>query len=65
MTLALLWEECTAVPALGYQYSWFCERYLTWSNKLGLVMRQKHRARRKYVYRLCRPDRRHGGPPDG
>ena len=26
VTLALLWEEYKAVQALGYQYSWFCER---------------------------------------
>ncbi|CAO0823204.1 hypothetical protein DFAR_3530008 [Desulfarculales bacterium] len=42
MTLALLWEEYNAVHALGYQYSWFCERHREWSGKLGLVMRQEH-----------------------
>ncbi|CAO0822712.1 hypothetical protein DFAR_3250009 [Desulfarculales bacterium] len=44
MTLALLWEEYKAVPTLGYQYSWFCERYREWSDKLELVLRQEHRA---------------------
>ena len=40
MTLVLLWEEYKAVHALGYQYSWSCERYREWSGKLGLVMRR-------------------------
>ncbi|CAO0821776.1 hypothetical protein DFAR_2630002 [Desulfarculales bacterium] len=47
MTLALLWEEYKAVHALGYQYSWFCERYREWSDTLGLVMRQEHRTGEK------------------
>ncbi|CAO0822664.1 hypothetical protein DFAR_3210003 [Desulfarculales bacterium] len=32
---------------VGYQYSWFCERYRKWSGKLGLVMRQEHRVGEK------------------
>lgn len=47
VTLALLWEEYKAVNPLGYQYSWFCERYREWSGKLGLVMRQEHRSGEK------------------
>jgi transposase len=47
VTLALLWEEYKAVHVLGYQYSWFCEQYREWSGKLGLVMRQDHRAGEK------------------
>ena len=47
VTLALLWEEYKAVQALGYQYSWFCDHYREWSGKLGLVMRQDHRAGEK------------------
>ncbi|CAO0821224.1 hypothetical protein DFAR_2210032 [Desulfarculales bacterium] len=47
MILTLLWEECKAVHALGYQYRWFYERYRGWSGKLGPVMRQKHRAGEK------------------
>lgn len=47
VTLALLWEEYKATHALGYQYSWFCDRYREWSGKLGLVMRQDHRAGEK------------------
>ena len=43
----MLWEGYKAVYALGYQYSWFCERYREWSGKLGLVMRQEHRAGEK------------------
>ncbi|CAO0824805.1 hypothetical protein DFAR_930006 [Desulfarculales bacterium] len=39
MTLTLLWEECKAGYALGYQSNWFCERYREWSGKLELVMR--------------------------
>ncbi|CAO0822867.1 hypothetical protein DFAR_3340027 [Desulfarculales bacterium] len=29
------------------QYSWLCEHYREWSGKLGLVMRQEHRAGEK------------------
>ncbi|CAO0822602.1 hypothetical protein DFAR_3180030 [Desulfarculales bacterium] len=47
MTLALLWEEYKAVHVLGYQYSWLFERYREWPGKLGLVMRQEHRAGEK------------------
>ncbi|CAO0820897.1 hypothetical protein DFAR_10020 [Desulfarculales bacterium] len=56
ITLELLWEEYKAVHALGYQYSWLYERYREWSDKLGLVMRQEHRAGEKtfidYVSRI-------------
>ncbi|CAO0822700.1 hypothetical protein DFAR_3240013 [Desulfarculales bacterium] len=47
MILALLWEKYKAVHALGYQYSWFCERYQEWSSELRLVMRQGHQAGEK------------------
>ncbi|CAO0822935.1 hypothetical protein DFAR_3390003 [Desulfarculales bacterium] len=32
---------------MGYQYSWFCERYREWLGKLRLVMRQEHRTGEK------------------
>ncbi|CAO0824060.1 hypothetical protein DFAR_4040019 [Desulfarculales bacterium] len=32
---------------MGYQYSWLCELYREWSGKLGLIIRQEHRAGEK------------------
>jgi transposase len=47
VTLFLLWEEYRQANPEGYQYSWFCEQYRRWSEKLDLVMRQEHRAGEK------------------
>ncbi|CAO0819723.1 hypothetical protein DFAR_1100017 [Desulfarculales bacterium] len=32
---------------MGYQYSWFCERYQKWSGTLGLAFRQEQRSGEK------------------
>ncbi|CAO0823772.1 hypothetical protein DFAR_3890005 [Desulfarculales bacterium] len=32
---------------MGYQYSWFCERYREWSGRLRLVMCQEYRVGEK------------------
>ena len=43
VTLMLVWEEyCEAHPE-GYGYSWFCEGYAKFRDKLHPVMRQVHR----------------------
>lgn len=47
VTLALLWQEYKATHPDGIQYSQFCERYRAWEGKLGVVMRQSHRAGEK------------------
>ena len=47
VTLFLLWQEYREQCPLGYQYSWFCDRYRQWLGKLDLVMRQDHRAGEK------------------
>ena len=47
VTLFLLWQEYKAVYPDGYQYSWFCEQYRTWSSKLDVSMRQTHKAGEK------------------
>jgi len=47
VTLFLLWEEYRQANPEGYQYSWFCEQYRRWTEKLDLVMRQEHRAGEK------------------
>jgi transposase len=47
VTLCLLWEEYYEAHPGGYQYSWFCEHYQTWTEKLDLVMRQDYRAGEK------------------
>jgi len=44
MTLMLLWTEHKQAHPDGYQYSWFCERYRSWTAKLDPVMRQEHKA---------------------
>lgn len=44
VTLVLLWQEYKAATPDGLQYSQFCEAYRTWSTRLDLVMRQRHRA---------------------
>ena len=47
VTLFLLWQEYRESHPQGYQYSWFCEHYRRWRNKLDVVMRQEHRAGEK------------------
>lgn len=47
VTLFLLWEEYKAVHPEGYQYSWFCQAYRAWAQKLDVVLRQEHRAGEK------------------
>ena len=47
VTLFLLWQEYKATTPEGFQYSWFCQAYRTWTSKLNLVMRQSHRAGEK------------------
>ena len=44
VTLFLLWQEYRERHPQGYQYSWFCECYRAWQDKLDVVMRQDHRA---------------------
>ncbi|CAO0822504.1 hypothetical protein DFAR_3100009 [Desulfarculales bacterium] len=34
-------------PVLAPPHQWFCERYREWSNTLGLIIRQWHRAGQK------------------
>lgn len=47
VTLGLLWEEYKEDHPNGYQYSWFCKNYRTWTGHLDVVMRQDHRAGEK------------------
>jgi transposase len=48
VTLQLLWEEYKAAhPHNGFQYSWFCNHYRAWTERVDLVMRQDHRAGEK------------------
>jgi transposase len=44
VTLSLLWEEHKNENPAGYQYTQFCEIYRNWLKKVGLVMRQEHKA---------------------
>lgn len=47
VTLQLLWIEYKQRDPEGYQYSQFCHRYRRWAARLGVVMRQEHRAGEK------------------
>jgi len=47
VTLFLLWQEHKSGHPDGFNYSWFCEQYRTWSGKLDAVMRQDHLAGEK------------------
>lgn len=47
VTLCLLWQEYKETCPDGYEYSWFCRNYRTWSGRLDLVMRQHHNAGEK------------------
>jgi len=46
-TLQLLWEEYRQANPDGLQYSWFCELYRQWRNKLDVVLRQEYIAGEK------------------
>lgn len=47
VTKLLLWQEYREEQPDGLGYSQFCERYTDWSRRLGVVMRQTHRAGEK------------------
>ena len=47
VTRQLLWEEYKAIQPDGYQLSQFYERYNRWKKKLGVSMRQSHKAGEK------------------
>lgn len=47
VTLQLLWQEYKEAHPEGYQYTQFCEYYRQGRRKLGLVLRQEHRAGEK------------------
>jgi transposase len=47
VTKLLLWHEYKATHPEGYQYSQFCLRYDAWERRLGVTMRQTHRAGEK------------------
>jgi transposase len=54
VTLQLLWEEYAARnPETAYQYSWFCELYGEWKQRLRVTMRQTHRAGEKVFVDYC------------
>lgn len=47
VTLQLLWEEYKEVHPAGYQSTQFYERYSRWRRKLGVTLRQTHKAGEK------------------
>ncbi|MBU6445731.1 MAG: IS21 family transposase [Alphaproteobacteria bacterium] len=47
VTLMLLWEEYCDSTANAFSYSWFCERYKEWADKLKPTLRQVHVAGEK------------------
>ena len=47
VTLELLWIEYKRTHPDGYQYSWFCERYHRWRQRVDPVLRQTYRAGEK------------------
>lgn len=47
VTLRLVWQEYLASRPGGYGYSWFCERYRAWEQRIDVVMRQSHKAGEK------------------
>jgi transposase len=47
VALFLLWEEYKAAHPEGFQYSWFCQHFRAFANKVDVVMRQSHRAGEK------------------
>lgn len=44
VTLALLWEEYRAAAPEGFGYSWFCDLYRAWAERLKPTLRQVHTA---------------------
>lgn len=49
VTLELLWIEYKREHPEGYQYSWFCERYRQWQQRVDPVLRQVYRAGEKLL----------------
>ena len=47
LTLRLLGEEYRQAHPDGYGYSHFCDQYQKWRRKLGVVLRQEHKASEK------------------
>ena len=47
LTLQLVWEEYRQSHPQGYRYSWFCECYQQWRQRLDVVLRQEHKAGEK------------------
>jgi transposase len=47
VTLQLLWFEYKQENPDGYQFSYFCELYQKWANKLDIALRQRHNAGEK------------------
>ena len=47
LTLQLVWEEYRQAHPEGYRYSWFCERYQQWRQRLDVVLRQNHKTGEK------------------
>ena len=47
LTLELLWQEYKQAYPDGYQYSWYCDLYRRWAQKLDLVLRREQRAGEK------------------
>lgn len=47
VTLQLLWYEYKQDNPDGYQFSYFCELYQKWANKLDIALRQRHNAGEK------------------
>lgn len=43
VTLALLWKEYREGSQAGYGYSWFCQNYRQWADRIKVVMRQPHK----------------------
>lgn len=44
VTLVLLWEEYRAAHPDGYGYTWFCERYREFENRISPRYRNRHEA---------------------
>ena len=44
VTLVLLWEEYRAAHPNGYGYTWFCERYREFQNRISPRYRNRHEA---------------------
>jgi len=54
VTRQLLWEEyCSTAQGQPYSFSQFCFHYQQWKARLGVVMRQTHRAGEKLFVDYC------------